>query len=178
MPNTGSVLIAFIFQSTSSPSLSSLLIFWNCRRFLQCANIETPKGRFKNSVSCRKIAEVFSRKEAGKGGRKWRDQRQNGQWRKDGTLTWDFYHTMEPLVQSSGCPPWVLPPRPWPSLLHSLLSIVLEQETLLLAGCCFPSPSEGRDQGWDTRGGLSDGNTGEGLPACAKHAVESPCSFF
>ena len=64
MPNTGSVLIAFIFQSTSSPSLSSLLIFWNCRRFLQCANIETPKGRFKNSVSCRKIAEVFSRKEA------------------------------------------------------------------------------------------------------------------
>ena len=52
-----SVLTASEFQSTSSSSLSSLLIFWYCRRFLQCANIyvETPQGRFKNSMSYRKV---------------------------------------------------------------------------------------------------------------------------
>ena len=85
---------------------------------------------------------------------------------------------MEPLAQSSGCPLWVLPPHPWPTLLRSVLSIVLEPETLLLAGSCLPSPSEGRDQGRGTPGGLSDGKPGEGLPTCAKRAVESPCSFF
>lgn len=87
---------------------------------------------------------------------------------------------MELLSEGSGCPRCALPSPPWPPLLPSVPPIVLEPEAPLLVGCCLPSPSERRDQalGGRTQGGWRDGKAGEGLPACAKHAVQSPCSFF
>lgn len=119
------------------------------------------------------MLRLFRRKEPGKGGRKWRDERQRRAMETRPVWPEIFYPKVEWLPAGSGGPSHPLP---------GLLCFPQFFPLFWSHTCCsFPEaaslPSEGKDQapGWGPLGGRSDQEAGGELPACAKHAVEPPC---